>query len=405
MKIQVSNPDLTQEERTYVSADYSSGTTLTVGNNEGFAANDHIIVGEPGQEKTEEAAISSVSGSTSIVISAALNFAHAKSTPVYYSQYDQISFERKPTGGSYAAIAISPFDIEWDNADKKTLVAVSGGVSTDTYRWQFYDSVEANYSAYSGELAGTGLARTQVGFLFEQVRRNPLAKEVDELALLDFFNDFQELVKEEIPKAWWFKKVGTAVATAASDYDYSISTNWSDFEAMDTMLYNYVSGDTDITYPLSWSPHIEMRNFKSDANQSDDDYARWWSLYPPDSSSARGYIALHPTPKTATCYLKPVYYFQLTALDSFDDTIIIPKPKGYVDYALYRICEDIKNDKGNADKFNLRVARDIVALKKRSRRQLGQPELFRFRGHRGWSKMFGEQTRLSSSESVENYWW
>ena len=404
MKIKVQNPDLSGEERTYLSSDYSSGTTLTVGNNEGFTDSWYVVVGEPGQEKSETAQISSTSGNTSIVISSALKFDHAKSTPVYLSQWNQLCFERKASGGSYSEVSGSPFSIEWDDHDKKSTVVVTGGETTDYYRWRFKNAALGTYSTYSGELAGTGLARTQVGFLIQQVMRNSLAQEVDPETLLDYFNDFQELIKEEIPKAWWFKKAGDSLATAESTYLYSISDNWSDFESMDLMTYEYISGDTDITYPLTWSPEVEMRTFKSDANQGDDDNVKWWSLYPPDSDSAKGYIALHPTPDTDDCYLRPIYYFTLTSLDSFDDTIVIPKPKGYVDYALYRICDDIKNDSSNANKFNIRVSRDIVALKKRSRRQIGQQELMRFRGQRGWSRLFGEQTRLSSSEAVESYW-
>ena len=93
MKIKVSNPDLSGEERTYISSDYSSGTTLTVGNNEGFTTSWYVVVGEPGQEKTEAAQIASTTGSTTITISSALKFAHAKSTPVYLSQWNQLCFE------------------------------------------------------------------------------------------------------------------------------------------------------------------------------------------------------------------------------------------------------------------------------------------------------------------------
>jgi len=404
MKVKVTNPDLSGEERTYLTSDYSSGTTLTVANNEGFTDDWYVVVGEPGQEQTECRAISSTSGNTTITVASALRFTHAKSTPVYLSQWNQISMEQEPSGGSFALIAEGLKDIEWDDADKKSLVVIGAGISTDTFRWRFYNATLATYSDYSGELAGTGIARSQVGFCIQQVKRNSVAQTIDDEIIIDFFNDFQDLVYEKIPNAWWFRKAGTAVSTAVDTYSYSISTNWSDLLSVDHCLYRYISGSTDITYPLSWSPPIEMRNYKSDANQASDDYVKFWSLYPPDSSSAKGYIVLHTTPETADCYIQPVYFFELTALDSFDDTIVVPSSKGYVDYALYRIYDDIKSDTRNADKYMARVRSALIALKKRSRRQLGQPELFRFRGHRGWSRLFGEQSRLSSSEARELYW-
>lgn len=404
MKIKIKNPDLTEEERTYLTADYSSGTTLNVRNNEGFTTDWYVIVGEPGQEQTEAAIISGTSTSQTIDLDAALEFDHPKSTPVYLSQWNQVSFMVKPTGGSYAEDAASPVSIEWDNHDNETLFVVTSGASTDTYKWRFKNANLGTYSSYSDELAGTGLTRNTVGYVIKQVQKNNVAKNVSDETIMDYMNDYQEdVVYVEIPQAWWFTKEGTAVSTAASDYDYSISSNWSDFKAMKYLKYQYISGSTDITYPLTWSPPTEFENFKSDANQSDDDYAKWWTILPPDSSSALGYIGLHPTPETTSCYLKPVYFFELSKLNSFGDSLVVPYPKGYIDYVLYRIYDDIKSDKTNADKYNARVARSIVYLKRLARRQLGQPELFRFRGQRGWSRLFGEQTRLSSSEARENY--
>ena len=404
MRVRITNPDLTNAERTYITSDYSSGTTLTVRNNEGFTDDWFVVVGEPGQEQTECRQIDSTTGNTTITLDSALRFSHAKSCPVYLSQWDDFAFEKKPTGGSFAVISTSPLEIEWDDQNKTTTVVVSGGLTTDTYRWRLYNSVLGTYSTYSDELAGTGLARNSVGFLIKQVQRNSVAKTIEDETIIDYFNDFQDLVYDKIPNAWWFAKAGTAISTVASDYTYSVSTNWSDLLSVKYMLYRYVSGSTDITYPLSWSPTSEMRNYKSDTNQSDNDYAKYWSLYPPDSDSAKGHIALHPTPKTADCYLQPVYFFELTALDSFGDTVVVPKPKGYIDYAFYRIYDEIKSDQTNANKYLRRVDGAIDALKTRNRRQLGQPEFFRYRGIRGWSKLFGEQSRMSSSEARENYW-
>lgn len=402
IKFKISNPDVSSNERSYITADYSTGTTLYVKNGEGFTANWHVVVGEPGQEQTETALISSATDTT-IVISSALKFPHPKSTTVYLSQYNKIAVERKPSGGSYSAITESPFNIGWDNADKKTLIVSSAGESTDTYKWRFYNTTTGNYSNYSDELSASGADRYTLGYVLQQVKRNPAMKNVGDDVLIGYANDYQSLVYEEIPKAWWFTREGDPISTVASTYKYAISSNWSDLLSIKYVLYRYVNGSTDITYALTFSPDQEMYSFKSDANQPDDDYAKWWALFSPDDTSAKGYIALHPTPETADCYIKPVYEIELTDLDSFGDTLVIPNPKGYVDYIMYRVYEDIKSDANNATKYNNRVARSILALRRRAKRQLGQPELFRYRGHRGWSKMFGEQTRLNSSEARENY--
>lgn len=405
MKIQIFNPDLSSEERTYLDADYSSGTSLTVRNNDGFTAGYYVVVGEPGQEQTESVQIVSTTGDTTITIAGALKFSHPKSAPVYESKWNQWSVERSSSAtGTFATITNSPFDIEWDNKDLSTLVEDVSGSSSYYYKWRPYNSYATSYGSYSDVLSGGGQERSTVGYVINQVKRNPLAKDVDDETIIEYFNDFQELVYEEMPKAWWFKKEGTQVATAADTYKYSISTNWSDFLSMNYMLYRYVNGETDITYPLSFCPLVEFYNYKADSDQPSDDYARYWTVLPPDANSAKGYIGLHPTPDSDDCFIAPVYNRSLTDLDTFGDTLVVPKPKGYVDYALYRIASDIKLDMSNADKYNSMVRSDIISLKRRSRVQLGQPEFTRFRGQRGFSKNFGDGSYLSNQDAKELYW-
>lgn len=404
MKLKISNPDLSGEERTYLTQDLSaSGTTLNVRNVKGFTSGWYGVLGVPGQEQTEAVLVTNAATTDTSMTAGACKFSHPKSTAVYQSQWNQLSVERKPSAGSYSELA--KYDIEWDNDDNKTLIVVSGGATSDTYRWRFYNANTGTYSDYSDELAGTGLARNSVGHLIEQVRRNPVAKNIKDEIIIDYFNDYQtDVVYPELQTAWWFTKEGSQLATTASTYKYSISDNWSDFRAKKFLLYRYISGDVDITYPLSWSPPSEFYNYKSDANQADDDYVRYWSLLPPDDSSALGYIGLHPTPKTANCYIKPVYFFELSNLDSFGDTIVIPHSKGYIDYALYRIYDDIKRDTSNANKYSSRVAQSITSLKKLNRRQLGQKEWKRWRGRRGWSRLFGEQATSTGQTQKEMYW-
>lgn len=405
MKIQIFNPDLSSEERTYLDADYSSGTSLTVRNNDGFTAGYYVVVGEPGQEQTESVQIVSTTGDTTITIAGALKFSHPKSAPIYESKWNQWSVEESSSAtGTFATITNSPFDIEWDNKDLSTLVEDVSGSSSYYYKWRPYNSYATSYGSYSDVLSGGGQSRDTVGFVINQVKRNPLAKDVDDETIIEYFNDFQELVYEEMPKAWWFKKEGTHVATAADTYKYSISTNWSDFLSMNYMLYRYVNGETDITYPLSFCPLVEFYNYKADSDQPSDDYARYWTVLPPDSTSAKGYIGLHPTPDSDDCFLAPVYNRSLTDLSTFGDTLVVPKPKGYVDYALYRIASDIKLDMSNADKYNSMVRSDIISLKRRARVQLGQPEFNRFRGHRGFYRNFGDGNYLSSQDARELYW-
>jgi|GEM_PF-6934109 len=404
VKLFIQNPDLTNEEKTYLTSDYLSGTSLTTRNNEGFTLQWFAIVGEPGQKQTEGKQVSSLTGNETIVLSGALKFSHTKSCPVYLSQWDKVSVERSTTEtGTFTAITDSPFSIEWDDEGLSSTIPDASGATTDFYRWRFYNSVTGSYSTYSGVISGGGLDRDQAGYIIEKVRKNPATTGVSDQTMYDYMNDFQDLCYEEMPEAWWFTREGTAVATAVDTYKYSISTNWSDLLSIKYVLYRYVNGSQDTTAPLQFVTLLEFYNFKADANQASNDNVTKWTLIPPDSSSAKGYIGIHSTPATDDCSIKPVYYIDLPVIESFEDTLVIPRPKAYEDYILYRIFEDIKQDSQTASTYNARVQSSIIALKKRIRRQQGDKTLFRFRGQKGYKALFNGGG-VSSDTYRENYW-
>jgi hypothetical protein len=390
VKLFIQNPDLTYEEKTSLTADYLSGVSLTTRNNEGFTANWFAIVGEPGQKQTEAKQVDSLSGNETITLSGALKFSHTKSCPIYLSQWDKVSVERSATEtGTFVAITDSPFSLEWDDEELTSTINDASGAVSNYYKWRFYNSITGTYSSYSGVISGGGLDRNRAGYVIEKVRKNQATTGVSDQSMYDYMNDFQDLCYEEMPEAWWFTREGTSVSTVADSYKYNISTNWSDLLSVKFVLYRYVNGSQDVTAPLTYIPPLEFYNYKADANRASDDNATRWTFLPPDSSSAKGYIGVDPTPDTTACYVKPVYYIDLPIINSFEDILVIPRPKAYEDYILYRIFEDIKQDSQTASTYNARVQSSITALKKRLRRQQGDKTLFRYRGQKGYQALFG----------------
>jgi len=408
-KLLIRNPNLNKEEKSYITSDYSTGTNVVVRNSEGFTTGWFLVVGEPGTEQTESAEISSIADNTTIVLTGSLNFSHAKSTPVYLSRWDRLYMYRSSTeDGTYSAVTNAEtsnvyWDIEWDNGDLETMVIDDAGNSTDYYKWRFYNSSTGTYSGYSGVLPASGLDKTKAGYVIKQVERVQAAKGVPHEIMYEYMSDYSGLVYEKLPKAWWFMKEGTQVSTDDSTYKFNISDNWSDLNSINYVMYRYISGSVDNTYPLKYMTLLEFYNTKSDANKAADDSAVHWTMQPADASSSKGYISIDPAPKTENCYLYPVYFFELTDIDSFDDTLVVPHSKGYVDYVLYRIFDDIKSDTTNADKYAVRVSSSLESLKERTRRQKGQREWIRYRGPQGWSKNFGGPGGNSSTRR-EQYW-
>lgn len=402
--LKIANPSMVGRERTYLTSRYAVGAVaLEVANTNNFSVNRTAVIGVPGEEKTEAKRISAITDIDTLAIPSTLSFSHPANTPIYESKWDQIQVQRKASGGAFANITGSPFEIDWDNEDGFTYIDISTNFAlSDTYRWQFISSGSSDESGYADTLGGTGLSRDSVGYAIKMIKQNPVAKNIPSATIVEYFNDLHDEEYENNPEAWYLQKQGTEVSTVADTATYNISDNISDFGRMKYLMFHYTSGDIDDIYPLTFISELEMRNRKINQNEVSDDKATNWSFYPPDSNSRKGYIVIDPTPDTADQGIIPVYYQELDAVDSFGDTLVIPKIKIYVDYALYRIYEDIEEDI-SANKFEARVKRDLTGLKARQHRQLGQKEFLKWRGQKGSKQMFNSQSSTGQTEK-ELYW-
>jgi hypothetical protein len=118
-------PHIYQEEETKIATAIAiAGTTLTIDNTQGFAANDYIVLGTLGNEDAEIVQIVSVDSDIQLTIGAT-NFAHAVDDSVRRTPFNQIKFYRSTTEtGSYTADGTENMQV--DNKDLLT------GYSTTT---------------------------------------------------------------------------------------------------------------------------------------------------------------------------------------------------------------------------------------------------------------------------------
>lgn len=112
-------PDVVELERTELDADASAGSSvaLTVLNNDSFAQNDYVVIGEPGSEKAELQQIASVSGNSTITVST-LKFAHKKGERITKYRFNQRKFYGATSeDGSYTELTSdgSPKTIQVDD--------------------------------------------------------------------------------------------------------------------------------------------------------------------------------------------------------------------------------------------------------------------------------------------------
>lgn len=215
-----------EREFTSIAANATAGSSvaLTVANNDSFAANDYVIIGEIGMEKTELAQVSSVSGNTTITITT-LKFDHAPNTRIYRIDYNQVEYSYATTlTGSKSVlttVAVQPDDF-YTRYEDTTSTSGFGFV-------RFKNSTSSLFSEYSSGVAYSGLEPRSLIKIIERVRRllrrrqstpAPFDRAIDDDEITDEINDaIQEITHEEL---WSFAEVVRTDSTVANQFQYDI---------------------------------------------------------------------------------------------------------------------------------------------------------------------------------------
>lgn len=405
-RIRIPNPNLRASERTFLDADYSSGTSLTVLNNLGFSTNDYAITGEVGEEKTESQSVSSISTSTTITISSSYNFSHNKGTSVYRSEWNQVSIESKTGTGNWGVLILK--NIEWDSLE--TLYIDNTGDDTVSYRFRFYSPTRNIYSEYSPTITGAGFTRYQVGAMIINVRRklrDPNPNRFSDSEIIQRLQDGQKDI-EMLQQELWFLKVDTfeasnGITATVSTSKYSLAS-YTDLNYLSKIRYRYSTGNITLLWDLEPSPENEFDRYTYNQARPADDNIRRFKILPPDASSAQGYFSIYPIVRTAGVgTFFPVYYRTMTVLDDISDVTDLPFPEILEDYAAWRLHDLIGNQDqanhyrdlyyGPSDASSDQRVTGIAMLEqynKNKKQVLGYGrQLWRFRGQRGRNNFFG----------------
>lgn len=342
------NIRFTGSERTFLDADYTSGTSLTVISNLGFADNDWAIVGEVGDEKTEAIDVTGTSGNATITISAAYKFSHNKTTTIYRSEWDQITLERKLTSDS-SWTTLSTFNIQWDKLE--TIYIDTTGDDTYDYRFRFYNSLSLLSSEYSPTVAGSGFIRRSVGAMILNVRRkikDPNRQRITDTEIIQKLSDGQIDIEGIMPRLSFLKvdtfETSTGIASAAATAKYALSS-YTDFNYLAGIKYKLVSGGNTLLWELDPKTDDEFDPLMyNQGSPVSNDYTLCFKIVPPDSTSTQGYFRVYPVPETTAGTFYPVYYKKFTALTDISDFTDLIFPEILEDYAAWRIHELLGND-------------------------------------------------------------
>ena len=149
--------DIVLGEKTFISADEAIGqTVISVENNQGFSANNYVILGVIGEESSELLKITSVNADgKEITLSSATLHEHLEKAPIQYIRYNQRKFYRSTAeGGTYTHLTTegSPVDIQVDNPEG-TEFEDSTGTSPSWYKATYFNSTSSTESSTSDAVA------------------------------------------------------------------------------------------------------------------------------------------------------------------------------------------------------------------------------------------------------------
>lgn len=210
-------PDLSDYPVTYLDADEAASQSTLSANGTGFSTGQYIVIGMPGSEKTEIIRIhtSTTPSSTVITLASSIAFAHSRGEPIRFIPFNQIEPSRSTDSGSNYS-ALTAIDIRADATE--TYLQRASDSSTDYYKFRFYNSADATYSAYSDATIATGFADNSVYAIKHRALR-AVGEKINDLITDEFLNEQLGEARREIDNTqlrWKFRTkfnqdVGTVI--------------------------------------------------------------------------------------------------------------------------------------------------------------------------------------------------
>lgn len=224
----------------------SASSTLTVKNITGFAINQILLIGEPGNEGSEIIKTHSSTAPTGSTITLASNtvFPHSSSTPVKIINFDQVEISTAATlTGTKSVLATSSLVADSKETTYNDLATTSG-----YYFARFKNSITSVFSSYSDGAPLTGYLITSARAVIDNALGmiNKKTSEIlsDEYAFLQISNCQMEVLREF--KRWSFMQKFDSIIGNASEGQWRIALP-SDCDDQNTTksIYNFRLGKQD----------------------------------------------------------------------------------------------------------------------------------------------------------------
>lgn len=381
MLVSAFNPTTDELEKSNLASATSVGaTTLTVRNGDRFSANDRIMIGEMGREKTEIVTVSAVNADNVTLTVGTTLYSHEADDPIYVLRFDQIKFYRADTlTGTYSILATVALDV--DNADLRTRYDDTTGTSSNYYKVSFYHSIDMLESDLSDPMQGTGFARGTVGaFIDELLRelRDENQTYVDRNIIMGWCNEVNDDLQTRLKQPFDFLHTRTTLPTSASVETVDFPTDMWKFDQL-----NYYYDDPDNTttkdmIPIRVISLEEFRyRFQDQTTDPDSDILKYVAL-----DTAVNKFRLYPPPETSQGGVLYLYYWKyFTELSDDADEFETPNPKVYKDFCrgqFYRLkAVNDSSFQNISDRFFTDYSVEVSKLIKTNGKDQGSPKSFK----------------------------
>lgn len=153
-------PDLSEYPLTYLDTDSATGATSLASNGIDFSVGQYVVIGQPGNEKSEiiQLHASVPPSATAITLASGALFPHNRGDIIRFIPYNQITPEYATDGVTFNVIAA--INIRPDASE--TYLQRPTDLATYTYRFRFSNSSASTFSAYSDTVTAAGYADNTV---------------------------------------------------------------------------------------------------------------------------------------------------------------------------------------------------------------------------------------------------
>ena len=177
-------PDISGMPKSYMDADSLIGDSSITANGVDFATGQWIVIGQPGNQKTEIVQISGTPTAILIPLATPLLFPHNRGDIIKFIPFNQVEPQYSTDGVTYNVIG--DFPIRPDASE--TYQQQPSDLSTYSYKYRFFNSASGLYSQFSNVALATGYPENSV-WNAKNKALSQLGEKISTLITDKFLND------------------------------------------------------------------------------------------------------------------------------------------------------------------------------------------------------------------------